>query len=147
MPNVMAALRNMWRPLFNAPKFGWRTLLECHAVMLPRHETHWKLLGCPKHANGSQPLVGRSSPHYEDTWRRYCCLTIFFPIVDTCLSCEDRARQSCVMVRRWRIFGDFLRPVFSASRVQHVSDLHPRFALGQHHMWKYGRHTTCDGWE
>jgi len=26
------------------------------------------------------------------------------------------------------IFGDFLRPVFSASRVQHVSDLHHKFA-------------------
>ena len=36
-------------------------------------------------------------------------------------SCEDIARQSCAMVRRWRIFGDFLRPVFSASPVQHVS--------------------------
>jgi len=40
-------------------------------------------------------------------WRRYCCLTIFFPIVDTCLSCEDMARQSCAMVPRWRIFDDF----------------------------------------
>jgi len=27
------------------------------------------------------------------------------------------------MVRRSRFFGDFLRPAFSASRVQHVSDL------------------------
>jgi len=27
------------------------------------------------------------------------------------------------------IFGDFLRPVFSASRVQQVSDLHLKFAL------------------
>jgi len=26
------------------------------------------------------------------------------------------------------IFGDFLRPVFSASRVQHISDLHSKFA-------------------
>jgi len=37
------------------------------------------------------------------------------------------------MVRRWRIFGDFLRPVFSASRVQHVSDVHPKFALRPYH--------------
>jgi len=37
------------------------------------------------------------------------------------------------MVHRWRIFGDFLRPVFTASRVQHVSDLHPKFALRPHH--------------
>jgi len=34
------------------------------------------------------------------------------------------------------IFGDFLRPVFSANRVQHVSDLHPKFALGPHHVYK-----------
>jgi len=27
------------------------------------------------------------------------------------------------------IFDDILRPVFSAGRVQHVSDLHPKFAL------------------
>jgi len=94
-----------WRPLFNAAKFGWRPLLECHAVMLPRHETHWNLQGCPKLRNRSQPLVGRSSPYYEDIWRRYCCLTCFFPIVDTCLSCKDTAQQSRAMVLRWRFFA------------------------------------------
>jgi len=41
----------------------------------------------------------------------------FFSVVDMCLSCEDIARQSCVMVSRWRIFDDLLRPVFSASRM------------------------------
>ena len=30
-----------WRPLFNAAKFGWCPLPECHAVMLPRRETRW----------------------------------------------------------------------------------------------------------
>jgi len=51
------------------------------------------------------------------------------------------------MVRRWRIFGDVLRPVFSASRVQQVSDLHLKCALRPHHVWKYGTHTICDGWD
>jgi len=37
---------------------------------------------------------------------------------------------------RWCRDGDFLRPVFTASRVQHVSDLHPKFALRPHHVWK-----------
>jgi len=32
------------------------------------------------------------------------------------------------------IFGDFLRPVFEASRVQHISDLHSKFALGPRHV-------------
>jgi len=77
-------------------------------------------------ANRSQPLVGRSSPYCEDMWRRYCCLTSFFPIVDTCLSCEDIARQSCAMVRRWQIFASY---IFSQLCVQHISDLHSKFAL------------------
>jgi len=75
-----------WRPLFNAANFGWRPLLECCAVMLQRRENCCNLQGCPKLANRSQPLVGRSSPYYEDMWRRYRCLTSFFPIVDRCLS-------------------------------------------------------------
>jgi len=29
--------------------------------------------------------------------------------------------------------------------VQHVSDLHPKFALRPHHVWKYGRHPISDG--
>ena len=63
----------------------------------------------------------------------------FFPIVDTCLSCEDTARQSCAMVPRWQFFGEFWDPAFPASRVQHISDLHSEFALGPHHVQKDGR--------
>ena len=98
-----------WRPLFNAAKFGWRPLLDCRAVTLPRRETRWNLMGCPKLANRSQPLVGRSSPYYDDMWRRHCCLTSFFPIVDAYLRCEDASGQgffSChylllVFIFRW----------------------------------------------
>jgi len=43
-----------WRPLFNAAKFGWRPLLECRAVTLPRRDTRWNLQGCPKLPNQSQ---------------------------------------------------------------------------------------------
>jgi len=56
----------------------------------------------------------------------------FLPLSIMCLNCEDIARQICAMVRRRRIFGEFLRPVFPASRVQHVSDLHSKFALRPH---------------
>jgi len=31
--------------------------------------------------------------------------------------------------------------------VQHVSDLHPKFALTPHHVRKYGRHPIYDGWD
>jgi len=106
-----------WCPLFNAAV--WLTpTTRCRAVTLPRRETSWNLQGYPKLVNRSQPLVGWSSP--------YCG--------DMCLSCEDIARQSCVMVPRWRFLATFLRPVFSVSRVQLVSDLHLKFALRPHHV-------------
>jgi len=41
----------------------------------------------------------------------------------------------------------FLGPAFRASRVQQVSDLHPKFALRPHRVCKYGRHQICDGWD
>jgi len=56
-----------WCPgLCWTPQFGWRPLLECRAVTLPRRETRWNLLGCPKLTKRSQPLVGRSSPYCGD---------------------------------------------------------------------------------
>jgi len=41
----------------------------------------------------------------------------------------------------------YFRPVFSASRVQQVSDLHLKFALRPHHVRKYGRHPIYGGWD
>jgi len=41
----------------------------------------------------------------------------------------------------------FLCPVFSASHMQHISDMHSTFAVRPHHVWMYGRHPICDGWD
>jgi len=130
-----------WSPLCNAAGFGWRSLLDCRAVTLPRRETRWNLLRCPKLPDRSQPLVGRCSPYCGNIWRTYCCLTSFFPIVDTCLGCEDIARQSCAMVPRWRFSATFWFLHFHSE--PHTSDLHSKFALRPHHVWKYGRHPMC----
>ena len=119
-----------WRPLLNAAKFGWRPLLECRAVTLPRRETRWNLQGFLKLANRPQPLVGWSSPYYEDVWRRYRCLTSFFPIVDKCFSCEGTARQNCVKVPKWRFF--FASCIFTEPRATHFRHAF-KFALRPHH--------------
>jgi len=132
-----------WRPLFNAAKFGWCPLLECRAVTLPKRETRWNLLGCPKLANRYQPLVGRSSPYCKYMWRRYCCLTSFFRL-STCSLVAKTWPDKAV---RWCADGDFLRSVFPSSRVQHLSDMHSKFALRLHHVSKYGRHPICDRWD
>jgi len=50
-------------------------------------------------------------------------------------------------VVRWCADCDFLRPVFPASHVQHISDMHSKFALRPHHVSKYGRHSVCDHWD
>jgi len=64
---------------------------------------------------------------------------------NTCLSCEVIARQICAMVPRWRFFASCINS--EPQPVQHVSDLHPKFALRPHHVWKYGRHPIYDGWD
>jgi len=136
MLNVMVEHR--WRPLFNAAKFRWCPVLECRAVMLPRRETRWNLLGCPKPANRSQPLVGRCSSYCGDIWRTYCCLTIF----SDCRYVPWLRRYSPTNLcdgAQMAIFGDFLGSAFSASRVPHISDLHSKFALRPHPVWKCGR--------
>ena len=149
MPNVMVALPNVGGALYSTPqRMADAHYYICRAVTLPRRESSWNLVGCPKLVNRSQPLVSRSSSYcggyLEDI---FWCLIVFFPIVDTCLSCEDMARQSCAMVPRWRFLATFWRPVFSASRLQQVSDLHLKFALRPHHVWKYGRHPISDRWD
>jgi len=83
------------------------------------------------------PISAASEQKFTILWghvKEILLLNKFFPIVDMCLSCEDIARQSCVMVLKWRLFGNFFAPAFPASRAQHVSDLHSKLALG---------HTTC----
>jgi len=47
-------------------------------------------------------------------------------------------------VVRWCRDGDFLRPVFAASRVQRISDLHSKFAVRPHHVPKCGKHPISD---
>ena len=101
------------RPLFNAAKLADA---HCRGVTLPRRETGGNLLGCPKLANRSQPLVGRSSPYCKEIWG----VKSFFPIDDTCLSCERIARQSCAMVRRWRFFACCISSEPRAAHLRHA---------------------------
>jgi len=144
MPNVMAALPNIDGALCSTPR-SWltpSTRVPCSNDAKTRKPL--KFAGMLQTNETISAASGPSSPNCADMCRRYCCLTSFFPIVDTCLSCEDSARQSCAMVRRWRLFASFLRPVFPASRVQHISDLHSKFAPRPHHVYKYGKHPLCD---
>ena len=137
-----------WRPLFNAAKFCWRPLLECHVVTLLRRETRWNLLWCPKLATRSQSLVGRSSPYYKDMLGEILLFNKFFfwlSIRTLVTKIEpDRFMRWCA---DGELLAIFWRPAFPASRVQHISDLYSKFALRPHHVWKYGRHPNSDCWD
>jgi len=121
-------------------KYRWRPLFKTQYPL--------KLAGVPQ---ANETISAASRPKFTILWRYVEEILLmfnnFFPIVDTCLSCKDIAWQSCAMVTRWRIFRDFLRPAFPASPVQHVSDLHSKFTLRPHHVWKYGRHPICGRWD
>ena len=131
-----------WHPLFNAAKFGWQ---RCSNAAKTRYPLKYN--GVPQTHHSISAVGG---PKFTILWghvEEILLLNKFFPIVDTGPSCEDIAWQICAMVSRWPIFGDFLGPAFSASRAQHVSDLHSKFALRPHHVSKYGRHPVCGRWD
>ena len=146
MPNMMAALPNIGGALYSTPQ----SLANAHYTRVPcsnaaKMRNPLKFAGVPQ---TRQQISAVSWPKFTILWGHVgdiLLLNNLFPVVDVCLSCEDIAPQSCAMMHRWRFFGDFLSPVFSASRMQHVSDLHLKFALRPHHVSKHGRHSLCDG--
>jgi len=143
MPNVMAALPNIGGDLCSTPQSLADATTRVPCSNAAKTWNRLKYAGVPQ---TNEMISAACGPYYGDMWRRHCCLTSFFQIVDTCLSCEDIARQSCGTVPRWWFFASFLRAVFSASCAQHVSDLHSKFTLRPHHVWKYGRHPISDRW-
>ena len=132
-----------WRPLFNAAKFGcWRACSNAAKTRNPL-----KLDGVPQTTEPISVVSGLKFTilcgHLEDM----LLFEKIISIVDTRLSCEDIAGQICTMVRTWRFFASFLRPVFPASCLQHISDLHSKFASMTQHVWKYGRHPIYGHWD
>ena len=140
----MVALPNIGGALCSTPQ----SVADVHYCMpcsnAAKTRKPLKVAGVPQ---TPETISAASRPKFTILWghvEEILLLNNFFPIVDICLSCEDIARQSCGMVPGWRFFASFLRPVFSASHVQHISDLHSKFALRPHHVPKYGKHPIYD---
>ena len=86
------------------------------------------------------------SGHVEEVWllNKFFFDCPYMPFY--CLNSEDIARQSCAMVPKWRLFASYISSEPHAG-MQHISDLHSKFALGPHLVWKYGRHPICGRWD
>jgi len=98
MPNVMAALPNIGGALYSTPQ----SLADAHYYMpcsnAAKTRNQLKFGGVPQ---TNEKISAASRPKFTILWRHLediLLLNKLFPIVDTCLSCEDIARQSCAMV-------------------------------------------------
>jgi len=116
-------------------KFGWHPLSDVAAVTKPRRETRWNMLVCRKLANRSQPLVGRSSPHCDDLWRRYCCLTVFFQLSIRALVAGYSPTKLCDGAKMAIFLRNFCVLYFSE----------PRAAYFRHAFWIRTKATSCGG--
>ena len=147
MPNAMAALPNIGGAPVQCRKV-WLT--PTSRVPCSNASKTWNLLkfaGLPQTCQKISAANGAKFTTVRTCGGDVVVQQVFFPIVDMCASCEGIARQSCAMVPRSRLFGNFLGPAFPVSHVRQVSDLHPKFALRPHHVCKYGRHPICYSWD
>ena len=141
MPNVMAALSNIGSALCSTPQSladaryysnaaKTRNPLKFAGARVPRTRQQISAV--------SRPKFTISAGHVEDVllFNKLFRLSIHASVPIPKIWPDKVVRRSQN--------GDFLRSVFPASRVHHISDKHSKFALRPHHVWKYGRHPISD---
>ena len=103
--NVMAALPNAGGALCSMPQ-SLADAHYCSAVSTAaKMQNPLKLAGVPQ----TTGLISAASrPKFTILWGHLEEVLLLFSTVDMCLSCEDIARQSCTMVRRWRFFASWI---------------------------------------
>ena len=143
MPNVMTTLLNMGGALCSTPQ----SLADAQyysAVQYNADKTRnpLKFAGVPQTRQQisavRRPKFTMLREHVGEG--RYRRLTGFFRLSIHASAAKIQPDKFV----RWCQNGGYLCPLFPASRVQHISDLHSKFALGPHHVWKYGRHPISD---
>jgi len=104
MPNVMAPLPNIGGALCSTPQ----SLADAHYLTACSNAAKTrKPLKFAEVPQTRQQISAASGPKFTLLWgylEDILQLNKFFPIVDTCLSCEYIARQSCAMVPKCRMF-------------------------------------------
>jgi len=108
-----------WHPLFNAAVWLTPTTrVPCRNAAKTRNPL--KFAGVPQTGQQistvSRPKFTILSGHVE----KVLLFNNFFPIVDTCLSSEDIARQSCAMVPKWRFFASYISSEPRAAHFRHA---------------------------
>ena len=150
MPNVMAALSNMGGALCSMPQSladaQYYTRVPCSNAAKTRKPL--KFAGVPQ---TNETVSAATGPKFTILWghvEEILLLKKFFSDYGYVPQLLRYSPTKLCDGAQMAIFWRFLRPVLlSASRMQHASDLHPKFALRSHHLRKYGRHPICDCWD
>jgi len=125
--------KHRWRPLFNAAVWLTPTTrVPCSRPNAAKTRNPLKFAGVPQ---TRQTISAASGRKFNVLWGRVeeiLLFKTFFSIVDKCLSCEDTARQSCVMVRRRRFLAIFCVLHFQRAACTTFQTCILKFALGQH---------------
>jgi len=126
MPNVMVALPNVGGALCSTPQRLADTHYFTAVQYAAKTRRPLKFRGVPQ---TGQPISAASRPKFTILWGHVedILLLNIFSDCDTCLRCVDRALQSCAMVPKLAIFGDFFAScVFSELRAagfRHASEI------------------------
>jgi len=144
MPNMMAALPNIGGALCSTPQslLTPTTRVPCSNAAKTRNPLQFT--GVPL---TRQRISAASGPKFTILLEHVEEVLLFKTIFSGCRYMPQLRRyrptklyDGAQMAHFWR----FLGPAFSASHVQHISDMHSKFALRPHHVWKYGRHPISD---
>ena len=143
----MAALPNISGALCSTPQ----GLADAHYQMpcsnAAKTRNPLKFVGVPK---TNEPISATSVPKFTILWLRVGEVLLFKNFFRLSI-CALVAKIQPDKVARWCPNGDFFRdylsPAFPASRAQRISDLHSKFTLGSHHVWKYGRHPISNRYD
>ena len=136
LPNLMVDLPNIGGALCSTPHV-WltpATRVPCSNAAKARNPL--KLAGVPQTTG---QFSAASGPKFTILWghlEEILLLNKFFSLSICALVAN---RYSPTKLHDGAQMVIFLGPAFPASRMQHISDLHSKFALGPHHVSKYSR--------
>jgi len=148
MPIAMAALTNIGGALCSTPQSLADVGTPIATVPCSNAAKTQNPLKCARVPQTPEPISAVSGPTFAILRGHVEEILLFNKFFSDCRYVPSLRRYSPTNLcdgAQMAIFGDFLDLAFSASRVQRVSDLHLKFALRPHHVWKYGRHPICDG--
>jgi len=126
MPNVMAALPNISGALCSTPQCG---RVPCSNAANTQNPL--KFAGVPQ---TNEMVSAASGPKFTIFLRHVEEILLFNKFFSDCRYVPYLRRYTPTKLCDGAQMEIFLHPVFSASCVQHTSDLHSKFALRLHHM-------------